>query len=95
MSVGHLHSIHHGDGKYTHLFNLQFMNVAEIEVLQNLLSGRPIPKERMQASNSLKKSVDEIINMAIVKEKQPASENTDHDIIKEVEGVIDPPQEPQ
>lgn len=79
MAVGHVHSIKLDDNRYYHLFNLQFMSADEIDVIRLSLSGQPIPSEKLNAVNNLKKSIDEIINMAIVKDTQPASERIEED----------------
>lgn len=77
MASGHLHSVHLENDKYHHVFNLMFMTDDEVFVIQQSLQGKPIPQERLAALNNVKKSVDEIINMAIVKNTQPKIERID------------------
>jgi hypothetical protein len=76
MVNGHVHSIKFDD-KYHHLFNLSFMNADEISVIQSLLNGQAVEQTKLPALNAVKKSVEEIINMAIVKDTQPAAERID------------------
>ena len=77
MASGHVHSIKFDDDKYYHLFNLSFMNADEISVIQSLLNGQAVEQAKLPALNAVKKSVEEIINMAIVKDTQPEAERID------------------
>jgi len=83
MATGHLHSVILDDDRYHHLFNLMFLNSDEIDVIRLSLSGKPIPQDKLHAINNLRKSVDEIINMAVVKNTQPQSERLS---IEEIRG---------
>lgn len=76
---GHVHSVKLENGNYYHLFALQYMNVDEISVLQSLLNGQAVEQNKLPSLNSLKKSVEEIINMAIVRDTQPEAERIDFD----------------
>lgn len=84
MATSHVHHVETDVGKYHHLFNLMFMSVNEIRVLQLCLSGQAIPKEMLGISNELKKNIDSVINMAITKDTQPKLERISEDEAKDV-----------
>jgi len=71
---GHVHSVYLKEGGYHHLFNLMFMTSSEIEIIQLALSGRPIPKDMSSSAESVREAVDNIINVAVAKDHQPAQE---------------------
>lgn len=86
MSTGHLHTVILEDNRNHHLFNLMFMNVEEIDVLKLSLDGKPIPQNKLSAVNNLRRSIDQIINMAVVKDTQPESEKLSIKEIEEING---------
>jgi len=79
MANGHVHSVYLENGKYHHLFNLLFMTYQEIEMMNLLLNGKPIPQDKLVIINSIKKSVEEMVNKAVVKDHQPVQERIEYD----------------
>jgi len=75
MASSHTHTIKLDDGKLYHLFNLQFLTVDEIEVLQHAINNNPIPQELVHIHEDLKNCIANAIvnaqNMEVEQEKAP------------------------
>jgi hypothetical protein len=70
MAADHLHSIRLENGKYHHLFNLDFMVESEVQILQMALNGKPIPSDKVDVLNGLKTVVDRMMGVAATKNEK-------------------------